>query len=1133
MKPVALACLAVVSLVACTDRQPLQPPGPPGLTALIMDGAHHSGNADFFFLPPLASDPTGSPNFDPGKFNPKLSPTAEVCRLAGDPTSGAVDCASDNLGQPVLVFGPKAMALDVEWYQVDWDTKAAALDPSKFYRILVRGAPRGTPLGLLDVDPVTGGVKNIKTGEVIAFQNGRTLPIKVRIEQGAFGSTNPDHVEQVVPNRFTTPFLDVTTNTGFAGARLVDNWLPPAAVAAGIDRVVLIIERVPVNNDVAATSCLKSGLKELEGCYRFRTDPDLHQYGRFNTTPERPVIAGVCFEQPAHTDAPYEMFRREEAGEQELVRLEDIDAPFLNCATFSRTPPPPPIGLLPGLRSGRLAELASAGVRALMDRIGRVLTPRALHAVDLGAGGSTDGFSFFGWARRATLTKVAATDNQTAFVGTKVRFDPTVCLNTLHPATRPLASELVTFTVTGGGGTVGAGVTALRTTGSDGCASAPWVLGSTTPLAGNRLTATAAALPRTVELVATGVSIQVEAGSRHSCTLNAAGQAFCWGINGNGHLGDGTTTDRHVPTLVAGSLTFAALSVGYFHTCGLATSGTAYCWGGNAFGQVGDGTNTDRLVPTVVAGDLTFATLSAGYSHTCGVTTSGAAYCWGYGGNGHLGDGTTTNRSVPTPVVTNLTFTAINAADATCGVTASGAAYCWGPNSNGQLGDNTTIQRLVPTAVVGDLIFTALSGGVYHTCGVIASGVAYCWGFNSNGQLGDNTTTQRLVPTPVAGDRTLAAVSAGDYHNCGVTPSGAAYCWGLNGSGQLGDGTTTNRLIPTPVAGGLTFAAVSAGDFHTCGATTNGVAYCWGDNGVGQVGDGTLTNRRVPTTVASPGTAACDCWTSKASMPTVRFLLGVGVINGIVYAIGGKANNNFPVATVEAYDPATDTWTTKAPLLTPRQEFGVATINGKLYAVGQVAAVEEYDPVTDKWTSKASIPTPRHLVGVGVVNGIAYAVGGTSNAGAGVLATLEAYDPVTNTWTAKADMPTARYGVGVGVINGLLYAVGGYGGPDNTQLAAVEAYDPATDTWATKASLPGAQNYPGVGAMNGLLYSVGYPVLEAYDPATDTWTAKAAMPTVRFGVGVGVLNGLLYALGGATGGFPNYGALGTLEAYRP
>src|SRR5207245_8059771 len=139
-----------------------------------------------------------------------------------------------------------------------------------FFRITVRGAPRGTALGVLDLDPVLGEMKNAKTGEVFLFQDGRTLPIKVRIEDGAFGATNADHVEQVVPSRITTPFLDVTTNTGFAGARFFEGWLP-----LGIDKVVVIIDRIPVNDATSSTSCLRSATSELEGCYGFGTDPAL------------------------------------------------------------------------------------------------------------------------------------------------------------------------------------------------------------------------------------------------------------------------------------------------------------------------------------------------------------------------------------------------------------------------------------------------------------------------------------------------------------------------------------------------------------------------------------------------------------------------------------------------------------------------------------------------------------------------------------------------------------------------------------------------------------------------------------------------------------------------------------------
>jgi alpha-tubulin suppressor-like RCC1 family protein len=146
----------------------------------------------------------------------------------------------------------------------------------------------------------------------------------------------------------------------------------------------------------------------------------------------------------------------------------------------------------------------------------------------------------------------------------------------------------------------------------------------------------------------------LSAGSHsHNCAVTTSGTAYCWGSNSNGKLGDGSSSSsfRDTPTPVAGGLTFAAVSAGAFYTCGVTTSGAAYCWGWNQYGQMGDGTSgTDHLVPTPVAGDLTFAAVSAGFYQTCGVTTSSVAYCWGYNGNGGLGDGTTDDRLVPTAV---------------------------------------------------------------------------------------------------------------------------------------------------------------------------------------------------------------------------------------------------------------------------------------------------------------------------------------------------------------------------------------------------------------------------------------------------------------------------------------------------
>lgn len=241
------------------------------------------------------------------------------------------------------------------------------------------------------------------------------------------------------------------------------------------------------------------------------------------------------------------------------------------------------------------------------------------------------------------------------------------------------------------------------------------------------------------------------AGSAHSCGLTTGHAAYCWGGNNFGQLGDGTQIPRLTPVAVQGGLLFASLTtMENYHTCGLTNAGEAYCWGHNGYGELGDGTTTQRLTPSAVQGGIVFAALAAGSLHTCGLTNAGAAYCWGYNVEGELGDGTTTGRVVPVRVQGGLVFAALTAGyNQTCGLTSAGAAYCWGYNGHGELGNGNTINRLTPAAVQGNLVFTALTAGVGHTCGVTSSGAAYCWGYNASGQLGDGTAIDRLTPVAV------------------------------------------------------------------------------------------------------------------------------------------------------------------------------------------------------------------------------------------------------------------------------------------------------------------------------------------------------------------------------------------------
>lgn len=157
-------------------------------------------------------------------------------------------------------------------------------------------------------------------------------------------------------------------------------------------------------------------------------------------------------------------------------------------------------------------------------------------------------------------------------------------------------------------------------------------------------------LDRLVPTMVRGSVERLVAGSTHTCGI-AEGRALCWGGNAAGQLGDGTTEDRSQPTPVVGLPGAPTmLAAGGVHACALVGGGRAYCWGMNREGQLGDGTTQNRSSATAVAGDLTFASIHAGGAVTCGVTTGGAQYCWGLNQSGQLGDGSRASRNVPTRV---------------------------------------------------------------------------------------------------------------------------------------------------------------------------------------------------------------------------------------------------------------------------------------------------------------------------------------------------------------------------------------------------------------------------------------------------------------------------------------------------
>jgi alpha-tubulin suppressor-like RCC1 family protein len=376
--------------------------------------------------------------------------------------------------------------------------------------------------------------------------------------------------------------------------------------------------------------------------------------------------------------------------------------------------------------------------------------------------------------------------------------------------------------------------------------------------------------------------IQIVAGFSHTCALDSSGAAYCWGLNSSGQLGNNSVTQSLVPVAVTTSgvlsgKTLTQITAGNSHTCALDASGTAYCWGANGNGQLGNNTTTKSLVPVAVStsgvlSGTTLTQITAGSAHTCALDSTGAAYCWGANGNGQLGNSSTTQSLVPVAVTTSgvlsgKTLTQISADENgmfTCALDAAGAAYCWGAASFGQLGNGGVSSTPgVPVAVVTSGVLsgktlTQIATGSGSTCAVASTGAAYCWGQGVNGELGNGSAANSNVPVAVTtsgvlAGKTLRQVSLGTNFACALDSAGAAYCWGLNTSGQVGNpATATHFLVPTAVT---SQAAVSAGYTHAC-TISSGKAYCWGDNSDGELGNGSTVSSSVPVAVVTSGVLA-------------------------------------------------------------------------------------------------------------------------------------------------------------------------------------------------------------------------------------------------------------------------------------
>ncbi|XP_031463643.1 kelch-like protein 18 isoform X2 [Phasianus colchicus] len=261
-------------------------------------------------------------------------------------------------------------------------------------------------------------------------------------------------------------------------------------------------------------------------------------------------------------------------------------------------------------------------------------------------------------------------------------------------------------------------------------------------------------------------------------------------------------------------------------------------------------------------------------------------------------------------------------------------------------------------------------------------------------------------------------------------------------------------------------------------------------------------------------------------------------IAGLIYAVGGLNSAGDSLNVVEVFDPIANRWEKCQPMTTARSRVGVAVVNGLLYAIGgydgqlRLSTVEVYNPEMDSWSKVESMNSKRSAMGTVVLDGQIYVCGGYD--GNSSLNSVESYSPETNKWTVVTPMSSNRSAAGVTVFEGRIYVSGGH---DGLQIFnSVEYYNQHTATWHPVASMLNKRCRHGAASLGSKMFVCGgydgsafLSMAEVYSSVADQWYLIVPMNTRRSRVSLVANCGRLYAVGGYDG----QSNLSSVEMYDP
>lgn len=271
---------------------------------------------------------------------------------------------------------------------------------------------------------------------------------------------------------------------------------------------------------------------------------------------------------------------------------------------------------------------------------------------------------------------------------------------------------------------------------------------------------------------------QITGGAAHTCALLDDAQIKCWGRNATGQLGLGDTTNRGsaagqmgaaLPAVDVGpGRTVLEVHAGDSFTCARLDDASVRCWGANGEGELGIGTSSTRghkagdmganLTPVPLGTGRTATALWVGSYMSCAKLDTGGVKCWGGNAAGQLGLGDVIDRgTAPADMGDALPEVSFGAGrkvvalslgqEFGCVLLDDDAMKCWGNSFYGQTGQGSTARIGDGANEMGDALIAVKLGtgrkakslglGAEHTCIVTDQSKVKCWGGNLSAQLGN------------------------------------------------------------------------------------------------------------------------------------------------------------------------------------------------------------------------------------------------------------------------------------------------------------------------------------------------------------------------------------------------------------